>query len=324
MGEMLLLVLFAVLAGAGTALTPCVLPVLPALLSASATGGRRRPLGIVLGLVVTHTLAIVALATLIDGVGLADGTVRTLAVAGAGPVRRRAAVAGAPATGSSDRCRGWRASARGPPATGSGRASWWVGRWASSTRRARGRSWRPWCRWARPRAPRRARGGRASATASARARCCGLMASAAGASSIASASRPRPGASARARPRARRSPRSRWPPISTCASRPRWPTSFPPSPPTRRARSSARTRSRTGWPTCAASRGSRPSRRRRPGRPHAVRSLPVLGTAPDFTGNEAWFNTPRPPASLGDCAGGWCSSTSGPTPASTASAPSLR
>ena len=31
--------------GAGTALTPCVLPVLPALLSASATGGRRRPLG---------------------------------------------------------------------------------------------------------------------------------------------------------------------------------------------------------------------------------------------------------------------------------------
>jgi cytochrome c biogenesis protein CcdA/thiol-disulfide isomerase/thioredoxin len=80
MGEMLLLVLFAGLAGAGTALTPCVLPVLPALLSASATGGRRRPLGIVLGLVLTHTIAIVALATVIDGVGLADGAVRTLAV----------------------------------------------------------------------------------------------------------------------------------------------------------------------------------------------------------------------------------------------------
>ncbi len=78
---MLLLLIFALLAGAGTALTPCVLPVLPALLSASATGGRRRPAGIVLGLVVTHTLAVVALATIIDGVGLASGTVRAGAVA---------------------------------------------------------------------------------------------------------------------------------------------------------------------------------------------------------------------------------------------------
>ena len=78
---MALLILFAVVAGAGTAVTPCVLPVLPALLSASAAGGRRRPLGIVLGLVITHTIAIVALATIIDGVGLADGAVRTFAVA---------------------------------------------------------------------------------------------------------------------------------------------------------------------------------------------------------------------------------------------------
>ena len=77
---MVLLLIFALLAGAGTALTPCVLPVLPALLSASATGGRRRPAGIVIGLVVCHTLAVVALATVIDGVGLASGTVRTGAV----------------------------------------------------------------------------------------------------------------------------------------------------------------------------------------------------------------------------------------------------
>src|ERR1039458_7275087 len=34
-----LLMLFALIAGAGTAITPCVLPVLPALLSASAVGG---------------------------------------------------------------------------------------------------------------------------------------------------------------------------------------------------------------------------------------------------------------------------------------------
>ena len=75
-----LLVIFAVLAGVGTALSPCILPVLPALLSASAAGGRRRPLGVILGLVATHTLAIVALASVIDGVGLADDFARNLAV----------------------------------------------------------------------------------------------------------------------------------------------------------------------------------------------------------------------------------------------------
>jgi cytochrome c biogenesis protein CcdA/thiol-disulfide isomerase/thioredoxin len=77
---MLLLMVFAVVAGAGTAITPCVLPVLPALLSASALGGRRRPLGIVLGLAATFTVAIVALAQLVRGVGLAGGAARTLAI----------------------------------------------------------------------------------------------------------------------------------------------------------------------------------------------------------------------------------------------------
>jgi cytochrome c biogenesis protein CcdA/thiol-disulfide isomerase/thioredoxin len=80
LGEVVLLVLFAFVAGAGTALTPCVLPVLPAVLAATGSGGRRRPLGVILGLVATFTLAIVALASVIDGVGLPDGTVRTLAV----------------------------------------------------------------------------------------------------------------------------------------------------------------------------------------------------------------------------------------------------
>src|SRR3954469_2361253 len=75
-----LLVLFAFLAGAGSALSPCVLPVLPALLSAGATGGRRRPLGIVLGLAVTFTVTIVGLATVVDGVGLGDSATRDIAV----------------------------------------------------------------------------------------------------------------------------------------------------------------------------------------------------------------------------------------------------
>ena len=77
---MVVLLLFALIAGAGTAITPCILPVLPALLSASAAGGRRRPLGIVLGLAITFTITIVALAQLVKGVGLAAGAARTLAI----------------------------------------------------------------------------------------------------------------------------------------------------------------------------------------------------------------------------------------------------
>jgi cytochrome c biogenesis protein CcdA/thiol-disulfide isomerase/thioredoxin len=77
---MVLLLLFALIAGAGTAITPCVLPVVPALLASSATGGRRRPVGIVLGLAATFTIAIVLLAQLVKGVGLAGGTARTLAI----------------------------------------------------------------------------------------------------------------------------------------------------------------------------------------------------------------------------------------------------
>jgi cytochrome c biogenesis protein CcdA/thiol-disulfide isomerase/thioredoxin len=78
---MIVLLGFAVLAGAGTALSPCVLPVLPAMLSAAGVGGRRRPLGVVLGLMVTFTVTIVGIASVADGVGLGSDPLRDLAVA---------------------------------------------------------------------------------------------------------------------------------------------------------------------------------------------------------------------------------------------------
>jgi len=78
---MLLLLGFAVLAGAGTALSPCVLPVLPALLSAGGVGGRRRPLGVVIGLTVTFTVTIVGIADVVNGVGLGSDPLRDVAVA---------------------------------------------------------------------------------------------------------------------------------------------------------------------------------------------------------------------------------------------------
>ncbi len=78
---MALLVLFGFVAGAATALSPCVLPVLPIALSAGATGGRRRPLGIVAGLAVSFTFATVALVYVLAALGLPDDLLRKLAIA---------------------------------------------------------------------------------------------------------------------------------------------------------------------------------------------------------------------------------------------------
>ncbi|HTR89695.1 MAG TPA: cytochrome c biogenesis protein DipZ [Solirubrobacteraceae bacterium] len=78
---MIVLAGFAFLAGAGTALSPCVLPVLPALLSAGGAGGRRRPFGVVLGLVSTFTITIAGIAKVAGGVGLGSDPLRLLAVA---------------------------------------------------------------------------------------------------------------------------------------------------------------------------------------------------------------------------------------------------
>ena len=77
---MIVLLAFAFLAGAATAITPCVLPVLPALLSASGTGGRRRPAGIVCGLTLTHVITIVGIASVVDGVGVGNGALRTASI----------------------------------------------------------------------------------------------------------------------------------------------------------------------------------------------------------------------------------------------------
>ncbi len=78
---MLLLILFALLAGAATALSPCALPVLPVVFAAGTTGGRRRPIGIALGLAVSFTFAVVLLTYLLSALGLPNGLLRTFAIA---------------------------------------------------------------------------------------------------------------------------------------------------------------------------------------------------------------------------------------------------
>src|SRR3954453_17981463 len=77
---MVLLLGFALVAGLATSLSPCALPVLPVALAAGATGGRRRPLGVVTGLVLSFTFATVALVYVIAALGLPDDLLRDFAI----------------------------------------------------------------------------------------------------------------------------------------------------------------------------------------------------------------------------------------------------
>jgi cytochrome c biogenesis protein CcdA/thiol-disulfide isomerase/thioredoxin len=79
-GLVVVLIAFAFVAGAATALSPCVLPVLPVALAAGVTGGRRRPLGVVTGLALSFTFATVTLVYLISALGLPDELLRTLSI----------------------------------------------------------------------------------------------------------------------------------------------------------------------------------------------------------------------------------------------------
>src|SRR5882757_8614280 len=75
-----LLLIFGFVAGAATAVSPCVVPVLPIALSAGATGGHRKPLGVVAGLVISFTFALIALVYVIDALGLPNDLLRNIAI----------------------------------------------------------------------------------------------------------------------------------------------------------------------------------------------------------------------------------------------------
>jgi cytochrome c biogenesis protein CcdA/thiol-disulfide isomerase/thioredoxin len=76
-----LLVGVAFVAGMVTAVSPCVLPVLPIVFAGAATGGSRRPYAVVAGLVVSFTVFTLAAATLLRALGLPEDFLRNLAVA---------------------------------------------------------------------------------------------------------------------------------------------------------------------------------------------------------------------------------------------------
>jgi len=77
---MLILILFAFLAGIVTVLSPCILPVLPIVLSSSLSGGKRRPLGVVAGFIVSFTFFTLFLTSIVSLLKIPADSLRTFSI----------------------------------------------------------------------------------------------------------------------------------------------------------------------------------------------------------------------------------------------------
>lgn len=77
---MILLIFFAFLSGVVTIFAPCIWPILPIVLSAGASGGERRPLGIVTGLMVSFTVFTLTLSYILKIIPIDPDMFRLLAV----------------------------------------------------------------------------------------------------------------------------------------------------------------------------------------------------------------------------------------------------
>jgi cytochrome c biogenesis protein CcdA/thiol-disulfide isomerase/thioredoxin len=75
------LIAVGVVAGLATCLSPCVLPVLPVVAAVSAQGGRRRPLGMAVGLAAAFTVFTLTASRLLSALGLPQDLLRNLGIA---------------------------------------------------------------------------------------------------------------------------------------------------------------------------------------------------------------------------------------------------
>jgi cytochrome c biogenesis protein CcdA/thiol-disulfide isomerase/thioredoxin len=76
-----LLIGVAFVAGIVTAISPCVLPVLPIVFAGGASGGRRRPYAVVAGLVASFTVFTLVATALLSALDLPDDLLRNIAIA---------------------------------------------------------------------------------------------------------------------------------------------------------------------------------------------------------------------------------------------------
>lgn len=77
---MFILITFAFLAGIVTVLSPCILPVLPIVLSSGLSGSRSRAYGIVLGFITSFTFFTLFLTSIVKVSGIPAGLVRNISV----------------------------------------------------------------------------------------------------------------------------------------------------------------------------------------------------------------------------------------------------
>ena len=77
---MVALIVFAFISGIITILSPCILPVLPVVLSGTAGRGKARPYGILAGFVVSFTAFTLALSALVRATGISADALRIVAI----------------------------------------------------------------------------------------------------------------------------------------------------------------------------------------------------------------------------------------------------
>jgi len=77
---MVVLLLFSILSGVVTILSPCILPILPIVLSSSATNQKARPLGLIAGLIVTFSLFTLIVTKIVSYLGISANALRLLSV----------------------------------------------------------------------------------------------------------------------------------------------------------------------------------------------------------------------------------------------------
>src|SRR3989344_5588402 len=75
-----LLIIFAFLGGIVTILSPCILPILPIVLSGGVTGGKKRTLGVVTGFILSFTFFTLFLTAIVKATGISADSLRSISV----------------------------------------------------------------------------------------------------------------------------------------------------------------------------------------------------------------------------------------------------
>lgn len=77
---MIILIVFALLAGVVTILSPCILPILPIVLSGTVGGGKRKPIAIIVGFISSFTFFTLFLSAIVKALGVSADSLRAFSI----------------------------------------------------------------------------------------------------------------------------------------------------------------------------------------------------------------------------------------------------